>query len=128
MDAGASTSFIDKRWVEERKLSITPRKGHIVQVTNGGQQPRIGVVEGLTLENGTRVIKVDLEVAELSGEEELIIGIDLFKPLGFELQNIPYMWPTRPDQQPKEKNTSVHLTNAEEVNYPEGIENGIAEE
>ena len=58
VDVGASTSFIDKRSVEERKLSITPRKGHIVQVTNGGQQPRIGVVEGLTLE-------MELELSKL---------------------------------------------------------------
>jgi hypothetical protein len=69
--------------------------------------PRVGAVEGLTLENGSRRLKVDLEVADLSGGEEMIIGIDLFEHLGYSLQNIPFTWPG--DVGEKEASTVVGM-------------------
>src|SRR3954465_2105955 len=36
---------------------------------------------------------MDLKVANLSGEEELIVGFDLFKPLGYAVQGVPFTWP-----------------------------------
>ena len=42
-----------------------------------------------------KVLRVDLEVADLSGEEEVIIGIDLFEPLGFQILGVPFAWPSR---------------------------------
>ena len=49
---------------------------------------RLGAVEGLVLENGIRRIQVDHEVAELKGGKEMVIGMDLFQPLGFEIRGV----------------------------------------
>ena len=93
IDGGATTSFISKSWVLQNKLPIIPKGGKIVQFLSGSELPREGVVKGLTLENGNRKIIVDLEVATMSGEDQLVIGIDLFEPLGYKLQGVPYTWP-----------------------------------
>ena len=65
---------------------------------------------------------MDLEVADLEGDEEMVIGRDLFRVLGYEVLNVPFTWPQCEDttRQPKER---TH----EEV--PEGIgEDGVAPE
>ena len=85
VDGGANISFVDRRWVQKRGLTVEPRKGTLTQLVDGSTLPRVGVVCGLCLENGKKVLRVDLEVADLSGEEEVIIGIDLFEPLGFQV-------------------------------------------
>ena len=96
---------------------------NIIQFIDGSTKPRTGVAEGLTLENGNKVIKVDLEVAKLSGNEDLVIGIDLFKPLGFVLMNIPFSWPS-----PRIENTTSK-TSSTIMPLPKGIaEDRIAEE
>jgi hypothetical protein len=53
----------------------------------------MGAVESLVLENGSKRLRVDLEVADLGGDEELIIGEDLFRPLGYTIQGVPFTWP-----------------------------------
>jgi hypothetical protein len=53
----------------------------------------MGAVESLVLENGSKRLRVDLEVADLGGDEELIIGDDLFRPLGYMIQGVPFTWP-----------------------------------
>ena len=96
----------------------------IVQCMDGSTVPRIGTVEGLRLENGRKAIKVNLEVAKLSGGEELIIGMDLFKPLGYELLNVPFTWPNVEEvKEPKKEKPKTP------DKYPPGVgEDGIAEE
>src|SRR5690348_5446144 len=66
---------------------------------------------------------VDLEVAELFGEDQLVIGIDLFKQLGYELNRVPYMWPI--------KNTDLYgkKVKTELYTMPLGVSlDGIAKE
>jgi hypothetical protein len=53
----------------------------------------MGAVESLVLENGSKRLRVDLEVADLGGDKELIIGDDLFRPLGYTIQGVPFTWP-----------------------------------
>jgi hypothetical protein len=77
VDSGASVSFVSKALVLRMGWHVSPRDGNVQQCLSGEQVPRVGAVEGLTLENGSRRLKVDLEVAVLSGGEEMIIGIDL---------------------------------------------------
>src|SRR6185436_11561190 len=123
IDGGATTSFISKSWVLQNKLPIIPKGGKIVQFLSGSELPREGVVKGLTLENGNRKIIVDLEVATMSREDQLVIGIDLFEPLGYELQGVPYTWPIPGTTGVDAKPPKVR------IEYPPGVnENGIATE
>ena len=85
VDGGATTSFINSDWVADKKIPIRPRTGKIQQFLSSHDMPRIGIVENLLLENGIYKIRVDLEVAPLSGKDQMVIGIDLFEPLGYEL-------------------------------------------
>ena len=101
MDGRASHSFVDVKWVTKQGLLIAPRSGIITQFINGAEKPRIGVVEGLVLENGQHRIQVDFEVANLEGGEEIVIRMDLFKPLGFEIIGVLFTWPRIPEK-PKE--------------------------
>ena len=101
VDGGASHSFIDVKWVTKQGLPIAPRRGVITQFIDRAEKPRIGVVEGLVLENGQHRIQVDFEVANLEGGEEMVIGMDLFKPLGFEIIGVLFTWPRIPEK-PKE--------------------------
>ena len=92
---------------------------------DGSSLPRIGAVIGLTLENGSKVLQVDLEVADLSGEEELIIGIDLFGPLGFQVLGVPFAWPLRNEQVA----TIAEQERQQPNDFPPGVdEQGIADE
>jgi hypothetical protein len=93
VDSGASNSFVSKTWVEKCRVPIEPKEGAVYQFIGGSEQPRIGKAKSLTLENGCRVIQADFEVAELEGGEELVIGIDLFQLLGFEIVGVPISWP-----------------------------------
>ena len=78
MDGGASHSFVDVKWVTKQGLPIAPRRDVITQFIDGAEKPRIGVVEGLVLENGRHRIQVDFEVAILEGGEKMVIRMDLF--------------------------------------------------
>ena len=51
------------------RFEVEPQSGKIVQFMDGSELPRLGVVRGLKLENGNKVLNVDLEVASLSGED-----------------------------------------------------------
>ena len=69
------------------------------------------------------IIRINLEVAEL-GEEELIIGIDLFESLGYELLGVTFTWPNR-----KDNKIETSINNSESNNIPNNSdENGIVEE
>ena len=80
-------------------LPIAPRRDVITQFIDRVEKPRIGVVEGLVLENGQHRIQVDFEVANLEGGEEMVIRMDLFKPLGFEIIGVPFTW--QPEKEDK---------------------------
>jgi len=125
VDGGATHSFVSQSWVVKQDIPIIPAQGVIHQAFDKSSQPRIGRVEGLLLENGTRSIKVDLEVAELHGEEDLIIGMDLFQPLGFELVGVPFTWP-QPKSSPKRL---ITMETPPTTIRPSGVDqHGIAEE
>jgi hypothetical protein len=70
VDGGATTSFVDRRWINKNGLTIEPRPGTLTQFVDGSTLPCLGVVTGLTLENGDKILQVDLEAADLSGKEE----------------------------------------------------------
>src|SRR6185436_4888901 len=78
VDSGATTSFVSRKFVTDNKLVIQPVTGQIQQFLSGSTVPRFGMVHQIALENGTRRIKCNLEVADMSGPEPLVIGIDLF--------------------------------------------------
>jgi len=94
VDAGATISFVDRKFAEESGWKIIPKKGKLRQAFDGSDRDRIGIIENLQLENGLRSIEATFEVADLSGNEKLILGMDLFPKLGFELRNVPFTWPT----------------------------------
>ena len=81
--------------MKENNIEVQPVEGTIKQCINGSEKRRIGIARSLTLENGSNSINVDLEVADLSGSEKLIIGIDLFKKLGFGLSGVPFTVPQK---------------------------------
>ena len=103
VDGGALHSFIDVKWVTKQGLLIAPRRSVITQFIDRAEKPRIGVVEGLVLENGQHRIQVDFEVANLEGGEEMVIRMDLFKPLGFEIIGVPFTWPKIPEKPKNQK-------------------------
>jgi hypothetical protein len=96
VDPGSNVSLIDKKWAEAAGWAISPVEGHIVQALDKSRQPRIGVCRGVELRNGTNKFKVDLEVADLSQETKLILGMDIFSRLGYSMTGIPFTWPTDP--------------------------------
>ena len=87
-------------------MPIAPRRDIITQFIDRAEKPRIGVVEGLVLENGQHRIQVDFEVANLEGGEEMVIRMDLFKLLGFEIIGAPFTWPRIPEKtkEPEKEN------------------------
>jgi hypothetical protein len=80
--------------------TVVSRIGNILQCLTGSSTPRLGAVESLILEYGNIRLEVELVVADLGGDEELIIGVDLFRPLGFTIQNVPfiYTWSEVPEE------------------------------
>ena len=103
VDGRASHSFIDVKWVTKQGLPIVPRRGVIIQFIDGAEKGRIGVVDALVLENGQHRIYVDFEVANLEGEKEMVIRMDLFKLLGFEIIGVPFTWPRIPEKPKNQK-------------------------
>ena len=117
LDTGANVSVIDMDLVHKFRIKVEPAKGIINQAFEGNKSPRIGVVR-VMLEAGKKKLKVDLEVARLSGETKLIIGMDLFNKLDFKLSNIPIMWP-EPESDMKIK-SEMKIDKKEEL--PSGID------
>jgi hypothetical protein len=130
VDSGATDSFVSADLVRSKGWKITPRSGFIQQCLSKKGVPRIGAIEDVIFENGDKRIKVDLEVADLAGEEEVIIGVDLFRSLGYTIAGVPFTWPENraQDAAPKELNTAPKETDVapKRIEYPEGVdENGI---
>jgi hypothetical protein len=78
-------------------------------------------------------INVTMEVGDLSGDTKMVIGLDLFKPLGYQLQNIPILYPTENDMKKtkkKKKNNKYQNndTSLEELSKYGIGSDGIAEE
>jgi hypothetical protein len=125
VDGGATTSFVDHQWTLKNNIAITPRSGSLTQFIDSSAVPRIGVAQGLCLENGKSLLRVDLEVADLSGSEEVIISIDLFEPLGYAINGVPFSWPSHEDSILADKTKKTVAT----VEMPPGVgEDGIADE
>ena len=94
VDPGAMISFVDQDLALRNGWRIHPCKGSIKQAMSGSDLPRLGEVRDLELLNGNKRLMVTLEVGNLSGGEEVILGLNLFEPLGYQLRNIPILLPT----------------------------------
>jgi hypothetical protein len=130
VDSGATDSFVSVDLVRSKGWKITPRSGFIQQCLSKKGVPRIGAIEDVIFENGDKRIKVDLEVADLAGEEEVIIGVDLFRSLGYTIAGVPFTWPENraQDAAPKGTDAAPKRTDVapKRIEYPEGVdENGI---
>ena len=127
VDSGASVSFVSAQLVRSKGWRIAPRSGLVQQCLAKEGVPRIGAIEAVILENGGRRIKVDLEVAELAGDKEVIIGVDLFRPLGYSVTGVPFTWPEQAVVLEGQSNPeSSASTDQKRIEYPEGVdENGI---
>jgi transposase InsO family protein len=124
VDSGSDHSFVSINWINKYHQKIIPLEGTIKLAIDGQSVPRIGYLEAATLENGKHIVHLDLEVANLHGDEEILIGRDLFEPLGFYIGGVPFAWPQSPptvEVKPEKKRTEpVPLSNVDS--------NGIAQE
>ena len=106
VDPGATILFVDRNFVKENGWTVTPNKGIIRQAMTGSELPCMGEVRNVNIQNGTKDICVTLEVGNLSGDEKVILGLDLFGQLGYTIINIPILFPssdTKDEQPEKEK-------------------------
>ncbi len=113
VDQGAGTSFIDLELAKELKLTIHAKKGNITQALSQSSKPRIGMVYGLRLQNGKKDVVVDFEVAKLEMGAKVVIGLNFFGLLGYEIRGIPFLKPTT---------STLNLENSDQVkksSYPE---------
>jgi hypothetical protein len=97
VDSGANTSFVSRDWVLKAGLPIRPVTGVIQQCIDGSEMPRLGVLKDVILENGKYRVKVTLEVVDLTGEQQMLIGLNLFQQLGFKISGVPFLWPQVPE-------------------------------
>lgn len=125
VDTGASASCISQRLVTSLGLPIVGASGTITSATS--VQPRRGFVSDVQLRNGTRQLRVQLEVLDLV-ECDLLIGRDLLQALGIELRGISIREPSQASQ------TTVEVDKVDEdistVDRSSGLfdENGIADD
>jgi hypothetical protein len=123
VDSGANTSFVSHKWILQHGFNIVHCSGVIRQLATHSTVPRIGYVQQLLLENGSVSIRADFEIADLEDGEDLIIGLNLFKPLNYQLTGIPFTWPVKVDSPSKKLPEPVPL------DLPAGVDsNGIADE
>ena len=126
LDTGANLSIININLVNEMGLTIQPRKGTISQAISGEVKPRLGIVENLELKAGKTSVIANFDVADLSDDLELIIGMNLFNKLGFQLSNIPFTWP---DTISTKNKTKLEIFNEDLVKPPPNVgQDGIADE
>jgi hypothetical protein len=92
VDSGANTSFVSREWVVQQGLKVCPVQGVIQQCIDGSEMPRVGVLKDVILENSSHRVVVTLEVVDLSGEQQVLIGLDLFPLLEFKITGVPFLW------------------------------------
>ena len=63
----------------------------------------MGELKDVEIQNGTKRIIVMLEVGNLSGGEKVILGLDLFDQLGYQIQNIPILFPASETEEVENK-------------------------
>ena len=127
VDPGAMISFIDRDLVLNNGWKIHPCSGSIKQAMTGSEIPRIGEVRDLELLNGSKELQVTLEVGNLSGGEKLIIGLNLFGLLGYQIRNIPILLPSADNIKPDGENVLNKKDKIRDINA-ELKEHGIAED
>ena len=130
VDPEAMISFVDQDLALRNGWRIHPCKGSIKQAMSGSDLPQLGEIRDLELLNGNKRLMVTLEVGNLSGEEEVILGLNLFEPLGYQLRNIPILLPTvNSDSTERKKETQEVAKNINDELMEYGInEEGIPEE
>ena len=112
VDGGASNSFVSRKFAKKHNWKWTPVSGSIKSALVNNTANRIGIVRDKKLENGRKIISADFEVADLGGDEDFIIGLDLFPKLGNEINNVPFTWPQTISQEKVKKDdqslTCIH--------------------
>ena len=94
LDTGAELSFVDIHMAKKNNWKIESQTGFLNLALLNKQTPRIGVICNVIIRAGKYQITTTLEVAELSGNTQFIIGMDIFHQLGFKLMNhMPFSWP-----------------------------------
>ena len=109
---------MDKKLVVENNWKISPNIGVIRQAMFGSEMARMGEVKDVEIRNGTKRIIVKLEVGNLSGGEKVILGLDLFDQLGYQIQNIPILFPaseTEEVENKKKRQREITKEDAEEL-------------
>ena len=125
LDTGANRTVVDQLLAEEQGWKIAPRKGTITQAEAEQKVKRIGVIEDTTIKVGGKSWTGPVEVMQLSGDVQLLIEMDTFSTLGFQLNNVPITWPEEVMEM-EEKKRKKDLVEQE---LPSNVdENGIATE
>ena len=100
---------------------IISASGVLKQVIQWYDQPQIGYVTNIFLQNGIKQIVVDLEVANFNDNDTLVIGLNLFEFLDYELKCVPFTYPREISEDPPKKFKSP-------TTLPASVDlNGIAE-
>ena len=92
VDNGATCSFISQEFVKEHNLPVVSRSGVIQGAMTGSDCNQVGEIHGVEIRNGTKKIVATLEVGSME-KYTMIISLDLFKPLGYEIHNVPVLFP-----------------------------------
>ena len=113
--------------VEKYKWKSVPVQGVIKQAMTGSEVKRIGQVQDVEIKNGSKRITATLEIGQLSGDISMIIGLDLFSPLVYELLNVPILFPKEEIEVNKKKKPELdQVVDSEELKKCSISENGIS--
>jgi Reverse transcriptase (RNA-dependent DNA polymerase)/Aspartyl protease/Zinc knuckle len=111
VDNGSSSSFIDYNFVKQNKWKFDALEGTITLLLNNQKVKRIGLLKNVTLANGNNEIITDLEVANLSTEEKIVIGANLFAKLNYEIIGVPFTPPVKKEDIKKEDIKTTKFNN-----------------
>lgn len=128
IDSGASCSAVSRKLAIQQGWKIVPATGKLLQAAVGSAIPRIGVVQDVEIRHGKMKIIASLEVVDLGGEEDFILGRDLFVKLDLSLGNLAFLWPQ--DERLMDEIAKVAVPDALRTEErPVGVDKeGIAEE
>ena len=84
---------------------------------------RIGVVPSAIIKASKHSVTIDLEVENLSGGRQLLIGRDIYYKLGIKVFNLPFAWPT--DEPTKSKKIPLEVVKNDQLSSAVD-EHGIA--
>jgi hypothetical protein len=94
VDSGANISVISLKSVKAMKISYEVRNGEIVLAGEGNRVTRIGITDPVELRVADHRVTYRFEIMELDDDQTMIIGLDLFKPIGIYIGGLPTSFPT----------------------------------